>query len=100
MTVPVAHVEQSVMNPVQQALGQRAPVPQERPEVARRGVMLVLSSPSGAGKTTLSRRLLEHYRTLELSVSVTTRKPRRGEVDGTDYRVYRRCPFRRDGGGR
>ena len=85
MTVPVAHVEQSVMNPVQQALGQRAPVPQERPEVARRGVMLVLSSPSGAGKTTLSRRLLEHYRTLELSVSVTTRKPRRGEVDGTDY---------------
>ena len=54
-------------------------------EVARRGLMLVLSSPSGAGKTTLSRMLLDRYSTIELSISVTTRKPRPGEVDGRDY---------------
>jgi guanylate kinase len=53
--------------------------------VHRRGLMLVLSSPSGAGKTTLSRRLLEADRGIELSVSVTTRKARPGEVDGRDY---------------
>jgi guanylate kinase len=47
--------------------------------------MLVLSSPSGAGKTTLSRMLLEADRHVELSVSVTTRPQRRGEVDGRDY---------------
>ena len=47
--------------------------------------MLVLSSPSGAGKTTLSRLLLEQDRGIELSVSVTTRRPRPGEVDGCDY---------------
>jgi guanylate kinase len=46
---------------------------------------LVLSSPSGAGKTTLARRLLERDGHIELSVSVTTRKPRHGEVDGRDY---------------
>jgi len=53
--------------------------------VARRGVMLVLSSPSGAGKTTLSRKLLDLEPGLELSVSVTTRRKREGEVDGRDY---------------
>jgi len=53
--------------------------------IARRGLMLVLSSPSGAGKTTLSRRLLESDPAVALSVSVTTRKPRPGEVDGRDY---------------
>jgi guanylate kinase len=47
--------------------------------------MLVLSSPSGAGKTTLSRKLLESDRGVELSISVTTRKQRPGEVDGRDY---------------
>jgi guanylate kinase len=47
--------------------------------------MLVLSSPSGAGKTTLSRMLLDADRTVALSVSVTTRKQRPGEVDGRDY---------------
>jgi len=47
--------------------------------------MLVLSSPSGAGKTTLSRRLLDADPTVALSVSVTTRKQRPGEVDGRDY---------------
>jgi guanylate kinase len=53
--------------------------------IARRGLMLVLSSPSGAGKTTLSRKLLEADPGVELSISVTTRKQRPGEVDGRDY---------------
>jgi len=53
--------------------------------IARRGLMFVLSSPSGAGKTTLSRMLLRSDRNLELSVSVTTRPKRRGEIDGRDY---------------
>jgi guanylate kinase len=53
--------------------------------IARRGLMLVLSSPSGAGKTTLSRKLLESDPGVELSVSVTTRRQRPGEVDGRDY---------------
>jgi guanylate kinase len=47
--------------------------------------MLVLSSPSGAGKTTLSRRLLESDGNITMSVSATTRAPRPGEVDGKDY---------------
>jgi len=54
-------------------------------QIARRGLMLVLSSPSGAGKTTLSRMLLKADRNVELSVSVTTRPQRRAEVDGRDY---------------
>ena len=53
--------------------------------VHRRGLMLVLSSPSGAGKTTLSRRLLDSDPEIEMSVSATTRKPRPGEVEGKDY---------------
>ena len=53
--------------------------------IERRGLMLVLSSPSGAGKTTLSRRLLASDGNMQLSVSVTTRKPRPGEIDGKDY---------------
>jgi len=53
--------------------------------VARRGLMLVLSSPSGAGKTTLSRRLLDEDGGVTLSISVTTRKMRPGEQDGRDY---------------
>ncbi len=53
--------------------------------IARRGLMLVLSSPSGAGKSTLSRLLLEAEPLLAMSVSVTTRPPRPGEVDGKDY---------------
>ncbi len=55
------------------------------PEISRRGLMLVLSSPSGAGKTTISRALLEHEADLDLSVSVTTRPPRPGETGGVDY---------------
>jgi guanylate kinase len=56
-----------------------------RKGVARRGLMLVLSSPSGAGKTTLSRMLLKADRHIDLSVSVTTRPQRPGEIDGRDY---------------
>jgi guanylate kinase len=61
--------------------------------VARRGVMLVLSSPSGAGKTTLSRRLLDGDEGVSLSVSVTTRKSRPGEKEGRDYRFIDRKRF-------
>jgi guanylate kinase len=57
-----------------------------RTSIARRGLMFVLSSPSGAGKTTLSRMLLKADRNVELSVSVTTRPRRPGEVEGRDYR--------------
>ncbi|MEP9349674.1 guanylate kinase [Xanthobacter sp. KR7-225] len=59
--------------------------PHGRAGLARRGLMLVLSSPSGAGKTTLSRRLLESDAHITMSVSVTTRPPRPGEVEGRDY---------------
>jgi len=61
--------------------------------VARRGLMLVLSSPSGAGKTTLSRRLLDQDRGVTLSISVTTRKMRPGEQDGRDYYFIDRRRF-------
>ncbi len=61
--------------------------------VARRGLMLVLSSPSGAGKTTLSRKLLDEDKGVALSVSVTTRKMRPGEKDGRDYRFINRKEF-------
>jgi guanylate kinase len=54
-------------------------------EVQRRGLMLVLSSPSGAGKTTLSRRLMESDPAVAMSVSATTRPPRQGEAEGKDY---------------
>lgn len=53
--------------------------------VQRRGLLLVMSSPSGAGKTTLSRRLLAADPMITMSVSVTTRAPRPGEVNGKDY---------------
>jgi guanylate kinase len=56
-----------------------------RTSIARRGLMFVLSSPSGAGKTTLSRMLLKADRNVELSVSVTTRPRRPSEVEGRDY---------------
>src|ERR1700744_1998026 len=51
----------------------------------RRGLMLVISSPSGAGKTSLSRRLVADHAELELSISATTRAPRPGEEDGREY---------------
>ena len=63
--------------------------------IRRRGFLLVLSSPSGAGKTTITRRLLERDPTLSLSVSVTTRPPRPGEVEGKDYRFIDQATFER-----
>ena len=57
----------------------------QRPAIARRGLLYILSSPSGAGKTTLARRLLAEDPNITMSVSVTTRKPRPGEIDGKDY---------------
>ena len=54
-------------------------------EIKRRGLMLVLSSPSGAGKTTLSRKLLESDSGIVMSISATTRPKRPNEVDGRDY---------------
>jgi guanylate kinase len=64
-----------------------------RKTVARRGLMFVLSSPSGAGKTTLSRMLLQSDRRITLSVSVTTRPKRPGETDGRDYHFIDRHRF-------
>ena len=61
--------------------------------VERRGLMFVLSSPSGAGKTTLSRLLIEQVQGLILSVSATTRPMRPGEVDGRDYRFVDKATF-------
>jgi guanylate kinase len=63
--------------------------------IARRGLMLVLSSPSGAGKTTLARRLLEQEPGMELSISHTTRARRKGEEDGKDYYFVDRDSFTR-----
>ena len=59
----------------------------------RRGVLFVVSAPSGAGKTTLVRSALEHLPDLELSVSFTTRRPRVGEVDGRDYFFVEEAEF-------
>ncbi len=59
----------------------------------RRGFMLVLSSPSGAGKTTIARRLLAAYPDLWMSVSVTTRRARPGEQPGLDYRFVKQAEF-------
>src|SRR5262249_53528638 len=63
--------------------------------IARRGLMYVLSSPSGVGKTTLSRLLLRADPHVDLSISVTTRPRRHGEVDGRDYHFI--GPARFDG---
>ncbi len=54
-------------------------------DIHRRGVMLVLSSPSGAGKTTIAREILARDDDVTMSISATTRPPRSGEVDGKDY---------------
>jgi guanylate kinase len=54
-------------------------------EIARRGILLILSSPSGAGKSTITRAMLDREPDLQFSVSVTTRKPRAGEIDGHHY---------------
>ena len=54
-------------------------------KIKRLGIMLVISSPSGAGKTTLARKLLEQDKEIKLSISVTTRKPRKVEKNNKDY---------------
>ena len=70
-----------------------ARVRQNQNKIARRGLMFVLSSPSGAGKTTLSRLLLRADRKVELSISVTTRPKRRDEINGRDYHFIDRARF-------
>jgi guanylate kinase len=64
-------------------------------EPTRRGLMLVLSSPSGAGKTTLARRLRDEEPGIEMSISCTTRERRNGEVDGKHYHFVDRDTFAR-----
>jgi guanylate kinase len=61
----------------------------------RRGLMFVLSSPSGAGKTTIAHRLLQEDMEIAMSISVTTRPIRPGEHDGLDYRFTDRAGFER-----
>ena len=60
----------------------------------RRGILLVVSAPSGGGKTTLVKSAMAAEPSLQLSVSCTTRKPRDGEVDGVDYRFVSQQSFR------
>lgn len=69
-------------------------------DIARRGIMLIVSSPSGAGKTTLTRLLLENEENVSLSISVTTRARRTSEVDNVHYKFLTRRQFElmRDGG--
>jgi guanylate kinase len=71
----------------------RGPDRTKKDQIARRGLMLVLSSPSGAGKTTLSRMVLEFDKNVELSISVTTRPQRRGEIDGRHYHFIDKARF-------
>ena len=63
------------------------------PEIARRGILLVLSSPSGAGKTTITRALVQRDANVKISVSVTTRPKRAGEVDGQHYHFISQAAF-------
>lgn len=69
-------------------------------EIARRGIMLIVSSPSGAGKTTLTRNLLKEEENVSLSISVTTRPRRTSEIDGVHYKflTLRQFELMRDGG--
>jgi guanylate kinase len=61
--------------------------------VARRGLMFVLSSPSGAGKSTMAKKLIEDDANMALSVSATTRKRRGNEIDGREYKFLEREEF-------
>ena len=72
----------------------------ENIEIARRGIMLIVSSRSGAGKTTLTRNLLDQEENVSLSISVTTRPRRSSEIDGVHYKFLTRRQFElmRDGG--
>jgi len=64
------------------------------PKSDRRGLLIILSSPSGAGKTTLTRRLRAWDPSLKFSVSATTRSPRPGELDGADYKYMTEADFK------
>lgn len=64
-------------------------------EIARRGLMLVISSPSGAGKSTIARNLLEANIGMKLSVSVTTRQRRASEIEGVHYHFVSQKEFER-----
>lgn len=66
-----------------------------REKIARRGLMFVMSSPSGAGKTTLTRLLVQKEDNIELSISVTTRQRRPSEVEGVHYYFVSRPEFER-----
>jgi len=68
-------------------------LPKDGLNIRRRGLMLVLSSPSGAGKTSISRKVLEQDDNLSLSISVTTRPRRPGEVDGEHYLFVDKTSF-------
>ena len=69
--------------------------PADSGTLKRRGLMFILSSPSGTGKTTISRKLLAHDPEIRMSVSATTRPMRPGEVDGRDYHFMDRPTFDR-----
>jgi guanylate kinase len=74
--------------------GRRAADDHARPwETIRRGLLLLVSSPAGAGKTSLSRRLAADYGDLILSISATTRAPRPGELEGREYFFKTRAEF-------
>jgi len=60
-------------------------MPKKYEDISRRGLMLVLSSPSGAGKSTISREILSGHQNLTMSISATTRPSRPGEMGGKDY---------------
>lgn len=68
-------------------------------DLPRRGLMFIMSSPSGAGKTTISRMLLERDPSIRMSVSCTTRPPRPGETDGKDYHFVSQDRFDAMAGG-
>ncbi len=72
-----------------------SPAPHSGDTLARRGLMFVLSSPSGAGKTTIARRLLAEDGQIRMSVSATTRPRRPGEVEGQDYHFIDQAEFDR-----
>jgi len=67
----------------------------EEPAPPRRGIIFIVSAPSGAGKTTISRAALKAVDGLEPSISLTTRRPRDGEIDGVDYHFVTDEEFQR-----
>ena len=59
-----------------------------------KNIMVILSSPSGAGKTTITKKIQQKYHSFKISVSHTTRKPRSNEVDGVDYNFISENEFK------